>query len=539
MLNLKRVSNILLIFSFYFQFIFIQSYITIPFEYINKDTNTIIPNITTVVSYFESYFENSIFSILKVNNQNIKFHITFDRYATYISNSTLEKLGIKPSLTYDEEKEIALYSLEYIGIPRTTFGYSSFDFLQNSTKNININNLYFFISQRTLSETTSIKKAKCLSDTPEEIGFNIYKGNKISEVYVEQDDPFEDYYPSNPGDDIDHDNDDDYEYGDYPNQGRNNRTGERYINKNNGYEIEEKSNLVNQLKSLKLISSYVFSIKYDNNEDKGQIIIGSLPHEYDPRHFSEKYFVYSSIVFKKETPAWRLIFDDIEYGSEKLISSKLAEFSINFGFILCSSTNKQVFDVNFFLKPEYAEYCREEKIGNPGSFNTYYVKYCKEKVIKEFKSVKFYLPKAYNGEKSEKIELNYKDLFVKCPGFDNVYCFQIIFGSMSSAWILGKPLFKKHQMIFDQEKKVVGFYKEIGEYDIQENVSKGNFGHSLPWILVGILVLCLAILGTIFYKKLPFIKRKKIANELEDDFVYELAVKKNQEENEKNKIFNS
>ena len=101
-------------------------------------------------------------------------------------------------------------------------------------------------------------------------------------------------------------------------------------------------------------------------------------------------------------------------------------------------------------------------------------------------------------------------------------------------------------MIFDQEKKVVGFYKEMGEYDIQENVSKGNFGHSLPWILVGILVLCLAILvlclailGTIFYKKLPFIKRKKIANELEDDFVYELAVKKNQEENDKNKIFNS
>ena len=173
MLNLKRVSNILLIFSFYFQFIFIQSYIIIPFEYINKETNTIIPNITTVVSYFESYFENSIYSTLKVNNQNIKFHITFDRYATYISNSTLEKLGIKPSLTYDEEKEIALYSLEYIGIPRTTFGYCSADFLQNSTKNININNLYFFISQRTLSETTSIKKAKCLSDSPEEIGFNI------------------------------------------------------------------------------------------------------------------------------------------------------------------------------------------------------------------------------------------------------------------------------------------------------------------------------------------------------------------------------
>ena len=99
-----------------------------------------MPNITTVVSYYESYLENSIYSTLKVNNKNIKFHITFDRYATYISNSTLEQLGIKPSLTYNEEKEITLYSLEYIGISRTTFGYCSFDFLENNSKNININN---------------------------------------------------------------------------------------------------------------------------------------------------------------------------------------------------------------------------------------------------------------------------------------------------------------------------------------------------------------------------------------------------------------
>ena len=140
MLIWKNFSNILLlILSLNFQIILIHSYITLPFEYINKETNTNIPNITSVASYFKSYIENSIYSTIKVNNKNIKFHITFDRYATYISKSTLDQLGINPSLEYDEEKEVKLYSLEYIGITRTSFAKGSFDFLQNNTQNININ----------------------------------------------------------------------------------------------------------------------------------------------------------------------------------------------------------------------------------------------------------------------------------------------------------------------------------------------------------------------------------------------------------------
>ena len=537
MIKWNSFQNLLLIISFIFQISLIQSYITLPFEYINNNTKSSLPNITTVASYFESYLENSIYTTIKVNNQNIKFALTFDRHGTYISQSTLDKLNLKPTLTYDEEKKEKIYSLEYIGLKKTSFGKCSFDFLQNNTQSVSINNISFFISQKTLEESSSVKKARYYLDEFEEIGLNIYKGNKINEVYVEKDDPFEDYYPSNPDDDIDHDNDDDYEYGEYPSNNKNKKAGEKYVNKNNGYEIEENSNLINQLKSNKLISSYAFTIKYDKNnnnlEEKGEIIIGSLPHEYDPRHYSQKYFVYNSILFRKDTPAWRIIFDDIKFGEEKFISSNLAEFSINFGFISASVTHKQKFDVNFFMKPEIAEYCREEQV------NSYYVKYCKEKVIKEFKSVIFYLTKAYNSDKSDIIELNYNDLFVKCPGYENVYCFQIIFGSMYSAWILGKPLFKKYPMVFDQEKKIFGFYKEMGEYDFEEKIDNGNTGRSLPWILVGFLLVCVIILGTLFYKKLPFKKKRKIANELEDEFVYELAVKKNNEEIDKNKLINS
>ena len=144
----------------------------------------------------------------------------------------------------------------------------------------------------------------------------------------------------------------------------------------------------------------------------------------------------------------------------------------------------------------------------------------------------------YNGESNDIIEFNYQDLFIKCPGYDDTYCFQIVFGSMYSSWILGKPLFRKYNMVFDQEKKIVGFYKEIGEYDYQQKIGNNKkSGHYLPWILVVILFGCLIFVGILFYKKLPFNKRKKIANELEDEFVYELSVKKNNEEDGKNKIF--
>ena len=515
MIKWKKI-NIFLIF-FNFQILFIQSYITLPFEYINKNSHNSNPEINSISSYYESYLENSIYTTIKVHNKNIKFYLSFERYATYISESTLNQLDIKPTLLYDSEKQIQLYSLEYIGLPRTSYGFSPFELLQNNSKTISVDNLSFFITKSVSDESPKIKQAKCLSENNEEIGLNIYKGNKISEVNVESDDPFEEYYPddedhgSNPYDsDYDNDNTDE----------RNKQRGEIYINKNNGYEVEESTNLINQLKSNKLISSYAFSIKYDNNKEKGEIIIGSLPHEYDPRHYSEKYFVFSSILFRKFTPAWRIIFDEIKYAEEKFVSNNLAEFNINFGFISAGINHKQIFDLNFFLKGENAQYCKEEKV------NSYYIKYCEEKVIKEFKPVSFYFPKPYNSNKGDKIEFNYEDLFIKCPGNDKLYCFQIIFGREYSTWILGKPLFKKYNMVFDQEKKIVGFYKEIGEYEYEEKQTDKK-SNSVPWIIVVILLICLFGLGFAFYKKLPFIKRKKVANELDDDFVYELAVKKN------------
>ena len=511
----------------------IKTYITLPFKYMNINTGESMPNKESLSSYFESLYHYSIYTTILINNKNLNFHLTLDRYATYISENSLKEIDSKLiQINKNDNNEEELYSLEYIGIPRTSFGKSSFNFLLNNTKNISFHNYSFFIIKKIMDESNYTKRINYLADEKEEIGLNIYKGNKVKEVIVEEDDPFEDLYPdNNPNDE----EEDEYNYGNNYNQNKN-RTikGERYINKNNGYLIEQNSNLINQLKNQEFISSYAFMIKYNNkNEEKGEIIIGGLPHEYDPRHYSENYFIYDYTYFNEKNHGWRIGFKDIKYGEIYLNSIKSGEFSLDFGFIITSTSYKDKLDDYFFKNEKYKEYCKEEKIG------IYYVKYCKEKIIKEFKTLSFFLSNILNDKnENNKIEFNYKDLFIKSPGENDLYYFQIVFETGCYKWVFGRPLFKKYPTVLDQEKKIFGFYTETGEYDINNdnrNKSKEKKNKiSFSWILVFVLSVCIIIFGIYFHSKFSNFKRKKKANELDDDFDYEPV---SENKNEKNKLF--
>ena len=526
----NKLLSFLILMIFNSNFFLIKSFITLPFSYINKITNLSVPNTTTPESYYKSFLTNPIFTEIKINEKVSKIHLTLDRHATYISENKLKEIDVKASKSDDQ---VDLFSLEYIGIPRTTFTSSPFSFVVNNTKNITFSNFSFFMAIKMSEEQENIKKSNYYAEEKDEIGFNIYKGNKVKKVEVEEDDPYEDFYPDPKDDDID---EEDYEYGSIYYQNKNKSAkGIRYINKNNGYNIEQNSNIINQLKSQNLISSYAFMIKYDNkNDEKGQIIIGGLPHEYDPRHYSEKYYISGKVSFSKDNPGWKIVFQDIMYGNDIFVSVKQAEFSLNFGFISTSNTYKEIFDTKFFNNSAYSDSCKEEKI------DSYTFKYCKEKVIKEFKNLSFILSNEYADSKpNNKIEFDYKDLFIKAPGDNDLYYFQIVFQPGNYRWLFGRPVFKKYPVVFDQDKRIIGFYTETGEYDVQniddKNGEKANF--PISWILVIILSIGIIILGIVLYLKLPYLKRKKKANELDDDFDYQPA-SENKNENEKNKLFN-
>jgi hypothetical protein len=276
-------------------------------------------------------------------------------------------------------------------------------------------------------------------------------------------------------------------------------------------------------------------VKYKNkNDEKGKIIIGGLPHEYDPRHYSEKYYISGKVSFSQDNPGWKINFQNIMYGNDILVSVKQAEFSLNFGFISTSNTYEEFFDRKFFNNSKYLDSCKEKNIGS------YTVKYCKEKVIKEFNNLTFILANEYaDSNSTNKIEFDYKDLFVKAPGDNDFYYFQIVFMPGNYKWLFGRPVFKKYPVVFDQDKRIIGFYTETGEYDVHnigdKTEEKSNF--PISWILVILLSIIVIILGITFYLKLPYLKRKKKANELDDDFDYQTA-SENKNENEKNKLFN-
>ena len=53
----------------------------------------------------------------------------------------------------------------------------------------------------------------------------------------------------------------------------------------------------------------------------------------------------------------------------------------------------------------------------------------------------------------------------------------------------------------------------------------------MAWVMVIILSICLIGLGFAFYKVLPYIKKKKRANELDDDYEYNTGISMKKEEN--------
>ena len=100
-------------------------------------------------------------------------------------------------------------------------------------------------------------------------------------------------------------------------------------------------------------------------------------------------------------------------------------------------------------------------------------------------------------------EFNYQDLFLKV---NNKFYFLIIFKDIKDKyWKIGKPFFKKYQLIFESDRKLIGFY--TGKIK-----SKINFNWFIVFILFIILII-LIIFMIIRYKNLPKKIRAKELNE--------------------------
>ena len=291
---------------------------------------------------------------------------------------------------------------------------------------------------------------------------------------------------------------------------------ERYMG--NGLFKEESANFITQLKRRDQINSFAFSIKY-NNDDNGEIIIGDLPHEYSPEKYSPDNYFFDTVSITKEPPFnWHFTYKKCSYGTDEIDKSNTVKFSIDFGFIKGNSKLKNFLENNFFNLNS----CYKNQVKDYEMF------YCKKDAIKNFKPIIFELQSKYCANNANaKFEFTYEDLFIKDKTNNDIYYFQIVFDNkgLYSNWIFGKPLFKKYQMVFDQDKKTYGFYLQPNNKGISNinniNEKTDNASSKISWVIVVILLLVSLVLIYLLRRYVSKLPRKLKANELEENFSYD------------------
>ena len=101
-------------------------------------------------------------------------------------------------------------------------------------------------------------------------------------------------------------------------------------------ESEEYLSFIYQMKKKANLDNYAFTLRYEDDE-KGELIIGSYPHLYDKK-YNEKNFYYSRIGTIEENIEWVIDFDEIKYDNIEIpssISSPINRclFKIDYGLI--------------------------------------------------------------------------------------------------------------------------------------------------------------------------------------------------------------
>ena len=261
-------------------------------------------------------------------------------------------------------------------------------------------------------------------------------------------------------------------------------------------------NFILQLKKRNLISSYNYYIQYFNNL-KGEIVFGMLPHENINFNYEvNDYTTIKGIYYSPQ--GYKFEYENVFYGNNIInIDIKIpVDIKIQNGLIKANDQYKNMVLEKFFNKLFENKKCFKENFYDN---NEYYFYYCDKNIdITKFEPLIFVLK-----ETKFNFTLDYKDLFFQ---YGDYYYFLVYFKEkFNSGFELGAPFFKKYIITFNQDSKLIGFYREI-------KPKKSNF--NINWPLIFCLFIIIIMLIYIILSRPIFKKKKKRANELEDEFEY-------------------
>ena len=309
-------------------------------------------------------------------------------------------------------------------------------------------------------------------------------------------------------------------------------------------DISEKTNLIVQLKKKNYINKYIWTLRYQTEED-GLINIGTEPHFYDKENFNyENYCTMKAIPTQSPETVWsfemdKVIIDHKNKSTEYPLTDTKVDFLIDRGLIIGTDEYKKKIDEIFFNDLVSKNICHIETETfddeEQGAKNEYYVYWCNSN---SFMGNKYTVEKTYyNTFPSLKLTLqqynmifalNKEDLFFDKYG---KAFFLIIFkksGSQNNIWKLGEPFFAKYQSTFDLDKKTVGFYNKNFKNENTSEQPKSSGSMTALYIIILVIIVAVLVVVAYYFGKKFNESRKRRANELnDDDFEYSSGKKLN------------
>ena len=261
-------------------------------------------------------------------------------------------------------------------------------------------------------------------------------------------------------------------------------------------ERDKKLNIITNLFERNITKSKIFSFEYESKE-KGKIIIGDFPHNYN-KNYNKNSLHFTKAQKRKDKFNWDVLFDDIIFLDFKMIERKIY-LSPESNLIVGSNEFHEIILNNFFKEKINKKICFEEEMKNLN----YLFYYCNNNFnIKKFDKIKF-----ISKDLNKTFELDFNDVFDEFEG--KIY-FKIVFNENKNFnyFILGKPFLIKYKFVFNADSNEIGFYNNLN--------NKSLFSNFIIFILI-IFILILIFLIFKYRKKMKRIIRKY---ELNDNYEY-------------------
>ena len=312
-------------------------------------------------------------------------------------------------------------------------------------------------------------------------------------------------------------------------------------------------NFPTYLKHNKIIDNNIFNIRYNQKTEKGErcfyfeLMIGNENHPISPNIYNKENIEYIPALSYMGEINWIVKFDEVFYFPEKFelnlynnlddLNKISFNMSLNEKKVYSSEDDRglMAFDLDIILCPKFYYFSiNKTYFGN-------HTDKCKIQRTKNKYSI-FVCDKDFNTESFPSIyfyhkEFNYTFILTKNELFETIgnkkYFLLVYDLYRPHFWMFGKIFLEKYSFNYKMEPKEIGFIKKA-----VSNNAKNQKSYilliNLIWLGIVLIILSITIIIII---KIFNKQRKKRANELEDNYDYEIN-NNNDKENGRNSYDN-